>query len=81
MKGQAFGRLRVHVVYLKGQELQVQGASLKKDHDQQMAAILVFHPISYTPYPHLVPSPILGLANAPIVETKFLELVMSLLDF
>ena len=29
---------------------------------------------------HLVPSPILGLANAPIVETKFLELAMSLLD-
>ena len=28
-----------------------------------------------------VPSPILGLANAPIVETKFLELAMSLLDF
>ena len=25
--------------------------------------------------------PILGLANAPIVETKFLELAMSLLDF
>ena len=24
---------------------------------------------------------ILGLANAPIVETKFLELAMSLLDF
>ena len=30
---------------------------------------------------HLVPSPNLGLANAPIVETKFLELAMSLLDF
>ena len=30
---------------------------------------------------HLVPSPISGLANAPIVETKFLELAMSLLDF
>ena len=29
----------------------------------------------------LVPSPILGLANAPIVETKFLELAVSLLDF
>ena len=27
------------------------------------------------------PVPILGLANAPIVETKFLEFVMSLLDF
>ena len=26
-------------------------------------------------------SPILGLAGAPIVETKFLELAMSLLDF
>ena len=34
-----------------------------------------------TPSGHLVPSPILGLANAPIVETKFLELAMSLLDF
>ena len=36
-----------------------------------------------TLYPsgHLVPSPILGLANAPIVETKFLELAMALLDF
>ena len=33
------------------------------------------------PTGHLVPSPILGLANAPIVETKFLELAMSLLDF
>ena len=30
------------------------------------------------PSGHLVPSPILGLANAPIVETK---LAMSLLDF
>ena len=33
------------------------------------------------PSGHLVPSPILGLANAPIVVTKFLELAMSLLDF
>ena len=33
------------------------------------------------PSRHLVPSPISGLANAPIVETKFLELAMSLLDF
>ena len=33
------------------------------------------------PSGHLVPSPILGLANAPIVETKFLELAMSLLVF
>ena len=33
------------------------------------------------PSGHLVPSPILGLADAPIVETKFLELAMSLLDF
>ena len=33
------------------------------------------------PSGHLVPSFILGLANAPIVETKFLELAMSLLDF
>ena len=33
------------------------------------------------PSGHLVPSPTLGLANAPIVETKFLELAMSLLDF
>ena len=30
---------------------------------------------------HLVPSPILGLSGAPIVETEFLELVMSLLVF
>ena len=29
---------------------------------------------------HLVPSPFLGLACAPIVETRFLELAMSLLD-
>ena len=33
------------------------------------------------PTGHLVPSPILGLANAPIVETKFLERAMSLLEF
>ena len=34
------------------------------------------------PSGHLVPSPFfLGLAYAPIVETKFLELAMSLLDF
>ena len=33
------------------------------------------------PSGHLVPSPILGLANAPIVENRFLELAMSLLDF
>ena len=33
------------------------------------------------PFGHLVPSPISGLANAPIVETKLLELAMSLLDF
>ena len=33
------------------------------------------------PSGHLVLSPILGLVNAPIVETKFLELAMSLLDF
>ena len=33
------------------------------------------------PSGHLVPSPIVGLAWAPIVETKFLELAMSLLDF
>ena len=31
------------------------------------------------PSGHLVPSPIVGLACAPIVETKFLELAMSLL--
>ena len=30
---------------------------------------------------HLVPSPIVRLACAPIVETRFLELAMSLLDF
>ena len=33
------------------------------------------------PSGHLVPSPIVGLACAPIFETKFLELAMSLLDF
>ena len=33
------------------------------------------------PSGHLVPSPILELANAPIAETKFLELALSLLDF
>ena len=33
------------------------------------------------PSGHLVPSPILRFANAPIVETKFLKLAMSLLDF
>ena len=33
------------------------------------------------PSGNLVPSPISGLANAQIVETKFLELAMSLLDF
>ena len=30
---------------------------------------------------HLVPSPIAGLACAPTVGTRFLELAMSLLDF
>ena len=33
------------------------------------------------PSGHLVPSPILGLACAPMVETRFLELGMSLHDF
>ena len=33
------------------------------------------------PCGQLVPSPFSGLANAPIVETRFLELVMSLPDF
>ena len=33
------------------------------------------------PSGHLVPSPILGLACRPIVETRFLELAMSLLNF
>ena len=33
------------------------------------------------PSGHLVPSAIVGLACAPIVETRFLELAMSLLDF
>ena len=33
------------------------------------------------PSGHLVPSLIVGLACAPIVQTKFLELDMSLLDF
>ena len=30
---------------------------------------------------HLVPSPIVGIACAPIVETRFLEIAMSLFDF
>ena len=33
------------------------------------------------PSGHTVHSPIVGLACAPIVETRFLELAMSLLDF
>ena len=33
------------------------------------------------PSGHLVPSPIVGLACAPIVETRFLELAMYFLDF
>ena len=33
------------------------------------------------PSGHLVPSPIVGLACAPMVETRFRELAMSLLDF
>ena len=33
------------------------------------------------PSGHLVPSPTVGLACARIVETRFLELAMSLLDF
>ena len=33
------------------------------------------------PSGHLVPSPHFGLACAPIVETRFLELAMSLLNF
>ena len=33
------------------------------------------------PSGHLVPAPVLGRACAPIVETRFLELAMSLLDF
>ena len=32
-------------------------------------------------YLHLVPFPFLGLACAPIFETRFLELAVSLLDF
>ena len=39
-----------------------------------------FPPISWPLY-RAWPSPKLGVANAPIVETKFLELAMSLLDF
>ena len=35
----------------------------------------------YNPSGHLVPSPFLGLACAPIVETRFFKLVMSLLNF
>ena len=33
------------------------------------------------PSGHLVPSPFLGLAHAPIVDTRFLELVVSFFDF
>ena len=33
------------------------------------------------PSRHLVPSPLVGLACVPIVETRFLELAMSLIDF
>ena len=33
------------------------------------------------PSGHLVPFPIVGLARVPIVETRFLEFAMSLLDF
>ena len=33
------------------------------------------------PSGHLVPSPFLGLAYAPVVETRFPELALSLLDF
>ena len=33
------------------------------------------------PSGHLVPSPLIGLACAPIVETRFLELAMFLIDF
>ena len=42
---------------------------------------VIWSDLCWNAYPsgHLVPSPILGLANAPIVETKFLA--MSLLDF
>ena len=38
---------------------------------------------AWNAYPsgHLVPPPIVGLACAPIVKTRFLELAMSLLDF
>ena len=38
-------------------------------------------PWSIYPSGHLVPSPFLGLACAPIVETRVLEPAMSLLDF
>ena len=42
---------------------------------------ILYKELNSYPSGHLVPSPILGLANAPTVETKFLELAMSLLDF
>ena len=45
--------------------------------DDQNIDILSF----LNPSGHLVPSPIVGLACAPIDETRFLELAMSLLDF
>ena len=37
--------------------------------------------VSWIYHYNCIISPILGLANAPIVGTKFLELAMSLLDF
>ena len=43
--------------------------------------IIILYGINAYPSGHLVPSPIVGLACAPIVETRFLELAMSLLDF
>ena len=53
-------------------KLQIEGESMQE--------LTTYYPYAY-PSGHLVPSPTLGLANAPIVETKFLELAMSLLDF
>ena len=51
-----------------------------KKREKEVLSVQLGVRISY-PSGHLVPSPILGLANAPIVEAKFLELAMSLLDF